>query len=54
MAVDARIRELAHRHSELEAQLADEMKRPSSDISTLAELKKQKLRLKDEMVALGA
>lgn len=52
MAIDARLRELAHRHRTLESELAIELKRPSSDLSRVVEIKKQKLRLKDEMVAL--
>lgn len=52
MAVDARIRELSHRHSALEAELADELKRPMTDPSRLSEIKKHKLRIKDEMLHL--
>ncbi len=54
MAVEARIRELANRHTALDAALADELKRPSADLARIAELKKHKLKLKDEMLSLRA
>ena len=49
MAVEARIRELGVRHQHLERAIADELRRPSSDTFRLTELKRQKLRLKEEM-----
>ena len=52
MALDARIRELAARHRSLEAAIASEMKRPSIDEVRVSAMKKEKLRLKDEIVAL--
>ena len=52
MATEARIRELDTRHARLEQQIAEEMKRPTSDHIALATLKKQKLRLKEEIEAL--
>jgi len=52
MALDARIRELGSRHQSLEQAIQDEMRRPSSDDLRLKELKRQKLRLKEEIETL--
>jgi len=52
MAVEARIRELGSRHQSLEAEIEEELRRPSYDDMRLKELKRQKLRLKEEMEAL--
>ncbi|HRD47524.1 MAG TPA: DUF465 domain-containing protein [Caulobacter sp.] len=49
MALDARIRELGNRHQTLERLIEDEMSRPASDDIRLKELKRQKLRLKEEI-----
>ncbi|ATQ41458.1 YdcH family protein [Caulobacter mirabilis] len=49
MALDARIRELGNRHQTLERLIEDEMSRPVSDDIRLKELKRQKLRLKEEI-----
>lgn len=54
MALQARIRELGSRHQSLEQAIQDEMRRPSSDDLRLRELKRQKLRLKEEIVTLSA
>jgi hypothetical protein len=52
MALDARIRELGSRHQSLEQAIQDEMRRPSADALRLRELKRQKLRLKEEIETL--
>ena len=52
MAVEARIRELGSRHQTLERAIQDEMRSPSGDDIRLQEMKRQKLRLKEEMEAL--
>ncbi len=52
MAVEARIRELGSRHQSLEDAIQDELRRPAGDAIRLQELKRQKLRLKEEMEAL--
>jgi hypothetical protein len=52
MAVDARIRELGTRHSNLDRAIEDEMRRPFSDSLRLHELKRQKLKLKEEIDGL--
>jgi len=54
MAVEARLRELGARHQSLEKAIQDEIRRPSSDDLKLQELKRQKLKLKDELEALRA
>ena len=52
MAIDARIRELGSRHQTLDRMIADELKRPASDTQRLRTLKRQKLRLKEEIETL--
>ena len=52
MAIDARIRELGNRHRSLEAAIEDELSRPATDSLRLWELKRRKLRLKEEMEGL--
>ncbi len=54
MALEARIRELGSRHQSLEAQIEDEMTSPSGDDLKVQQLKKEKLRLKEEIEALKA
>ena len=54
MATDARIRELGSRHQVLERMIEDEMRSPAMDSLRLRTLKRQKLRLKDEMESLRA
>jgi len=54
MAIEARIRELDARHRSLEDQIEDEMSHLSSDDLRVRELKRQKLRLKEQMEALRA
>jgi len=54
MAIEARIRELDARHRSLEEAIEDEMSHLSSDDLRVRELKRQKLRLKEEMEALRA
>ena len=52
MAMNARIRELGNRHRSLDAAIEDEMSRPAVDSIRLWELKRRKLRLKEEMESL--
>jgi hypothetical protein len=52
MAVEARIRELGTRHQTLEREIGQETGRPSSDSLRLHEMKRQKLRLKEEIEVL--
>jgi len=54
MAIEARIRELGVRHQSLERAIQDELARPAADTDRLKDLKRQKLRLKEEMETLRA
>ncbi len=54
MAIEARIRELGVRHQSLERAIEDEINRPAADAIRVRELKRQKLRLKEEMENLKA
>ena len=46
--------DLKIRHAELEKTIEDEIGRPHPDQNVVAGLKKEKLRIKDELVGLGA
>jgi len=48
----ARLRALEERHEALEARIADEDRRPRPDAEQLSRLKREKLRLKEEMERL--
>jgi hypothetical protein len=52
MAIEARIRELDSRHETLDRAIQDEASRPASDELRLRELKRRKLKLKEELEAL--
>jgi len=52
MAIEARIRELDSRHETLERAIQDETSRPAADELRIRELKRRKLKLKDELEAL--
>ena len=52
MAIEARIRELGVRHQNLDREIEEEYSRPASDDIRLRELKRQKLRLKEQMEEL--
>jgi hypothetical protein len=52
MAEAARIRSLEERHATLEARIAEEGGRPRPDDLELVRLKREKLRLKEEMEKL--
>jgi hypothetical protein len=52
MAIDARIRELGTRHQTLEREIEEELRHPSADSLHVAELKRQKLRLKEQIEVL--
>jgi hypothetical protein len=54
MAIEARIRELGTRHQALERAIEDELARPYADDDRLKDLKRQKLRLKEELESLRA
>ena len=52
MAIDGRIRELGNRHTTLDRAIQDELSRPMADATRLATLKRQKLRLKEQLTEL--
>jgi hypothetical protein len=52
MALDAHLEELAERHRALDRKIEEEMGRPTADDLKIAELKRQKLRLRDEIERL--
>ena len=52
MAIEARIRELDSRHEALDRTIQDESSRPAADELRLRELKRRKLRLKEELEQL--
>lgn len=49
MTQDARVRALSEKHASLEDIISRETSRPSPDTLRLAELKRRKLRLKEEI-----
>ena len=54
MAIESRIRELDSRHRRLDETIQHEMSRPGSDTVKVGELKRQKLKLKEEIMGLRA
>ncbi len=54
MALESHIAELRDRHKALEQEIDDQIHHPSSDDLSIAELKKQKLRLKEEIERLSS
>lgn len=52
MSLQAHLGELQAKHRVLEAQLAEAMNHPASTDAEIAELKRKKLRLKDEISRL--
>ena len=52
MSLQAHLGELHAKHQALEAELADALNHPASTDAEIAELKRKKLRLKDEITRL--
>jgi hypothetical protein len=52
MALDAHLVELSEKHRALDRKIEEEMARPTADDLKIADLKRQKLRLKDEIERL--
>ena len=52
MDVEEQVASLKARHAELEEALSQENARPMPDAATIADLKKRKLRIKDELAKL--
>jgi len=54
MALEAHVAELTDKHRALEQKLENELARPSVDSIVISELKREKLRIKDELERLKA
>ena len=52
MSIQAHLAELERKHQTLESELADALTHPSVDDMTIAELKRRKLQVKDEIARL--
>lgn len=44
---------LKSRHADLDEKIANEERRPAPDVAVLAQLKKQKLKIKEEMLTIA-
>ena len=53
MSVDEHVAALKAKHAELDKMLQNESIRPYPDDCVITDIKKQKLRIKDELVQLG-
>lgn len=54
MALEAHVAELTDKHRALEQKIENELARPSVDSIVISELKREKLRIKDELERLKA
>lgn len=54
MSLNSRILELQRKHQSLEQEVALAQRSPAADTLRIADLKKQKLRLKEEIAGLSA
>ena len=54
MALETTIAELTKQHCALEAEIEEEMARPFSDSLKVSELKREKLRIKEDIARLTA
>jgi len=52
MALDSHLTELSEKHKKLERDIADALRHPSVDDAVIVALKRQKLRLKEEIERL--
>ena len=52
MSLQGRIEELASRHRRLDHEISEEQKRPAADEVRLHDLKRKKLKIKEELVTL--
>ncbi len=52
MAIEQRLRELDARHRDLDIIIQNEAKRPSVDLTRLSAMKRQKLKLKEEIESI--
>ncbi|GAA0571450.1 YdcH family protein [Caenispirillum bisanense] len=53
MGYDARFDALNTKHATLEAQLQEEVRRPNPDTAMVAIIKRQKLKIKDELARMS-
>lgn len=53
MSTEAHVAELVDKHNVLEAQIDKELERPLADTLRLTELKREKLRIKEEIARLS-
>lgn len=54
MSLKGRISELANKHRQLDQKIAEELKRPLADTLRLKDLKRRKLKIKEELKLLDA
>jgi hypothetical protein len=54
MTLQAHVSELVSKHQALEAELADAIAHPASSDAEIAEIKRRKLKIKDEITRLEA
>ena len=54
MSLQDHIHSLKQKHASLEAQLTEEESRPHPDDTLISEIKRQKLRIKDELMRVEA
>lgn len=52
MSLDAHIQELQRRHDELDKEIEDAINHPSTDDLEIADMKRRKLQMKDEIANL--
>jgi hypothetical protein len=52
MALSSHLAELSEKHRSLERQIEEELSRPGADDLEISKLKKEKLKIKDEIVKL--
>ena len=53
MAISAHLDQLTHRHRAIEERIQEERSRPLADDVKLAQLKREKLKIKDEITRLS-
>ena len=52
MALESRLRELDTRHRDLDSAIENEARRPSADAMRLSAMKRQKLKIKEEIESI--
>ena len=52
MAIEQRLRELDARHRDLDHAIENEGRRPAADVTRLSAMKRQKLKIKEEIEAI--